>query len=47
MLDEINRHFEDEDNRITETLEKNMNEGLSHLLLKPCLLLRVHLIVVK
>ncbi|WP_353277048.1 ankyrin repeat domain-containing protein [Wolbachia endosymbiont (group B) of Villa cingulata] len=27
MLDEINRHFEDEDNRITETLEKNMNEG--------------------
>ncbi|WP_353280328.1 ankyrin repeat domain-containing protein [Wolbachia endosymbiont (group B) of Silvanus unidentatus] len=27
LLDEINRHFEDEDNRITETLEKNMNEG--------------------
>ncbi|UYC23087.1 ankyrin repeat domain-containing protein [Wolbachia endosymbiont of Aedes aegypti] len=27
LLDEINRHFEDEDNRITETPEKNMNEG--------------------
>ncbi|MFP3024051.1 MAG: ankyrin repeat domain-containing protein [Wolbachia sp.] len=27
LLDDIKMHFEDEDNRITETLEKNMNEG--------------------